>query len=106
MKLLYVFGHLKQKKVLDIALFMNKSKAIDIYEKYLTDVITPKIPVGATVIVHGHTDAIGEELTIRIIFLARANDVKNIIESALSQSGRKDVKFELNGFGRKKTISF
>jgi hypothetical protein len=25
--------------------------------------------------------------------------VKNIIESALSQSGRKDVKFELNGFG-------
>jgi hypothetical protein len=64
MKLLYMlyFGHqLKQKKVLDIALFMNKSKAISIYEKYLTDVITPKIPVGATVIVHGHTDVIGGE---------------------------------------------
>jgi outer membrane protein OmpA-like peptidoglycan-associated protein len=39
----------------------NQSKAIAIYEKYLTDVITPKIPVGATVIIHGHTDAIGEE---------------------------------------------
>jgi hypothetical protein len=46
MKLLYVLRTLKQKKVLDIvSLFMNKSKAIDIYEKYLTDVITPKIPV-------------------------------------------------------------
>jgi outer membrane protein OmpA-like peptidoglycan-associated protein len=31
--------------------------------------------------------------------LARANDVKNIIESALSKANRKDVKFELNGFG-------
>jgi outer membrane protein OmpA-like peptidoglycan-associated protein len=50
----------------------------------LTDVITPKIPVGATVIVHGHTDAIGEE-THNQLSLARANDVKNIIENALSQ---------------------
>jgi hypothetical protein len=30
--------------------------------------------------------------------LARANDVKNIIVSALSQSGRNDVKFELIGW--------
>jgi hypothetical protein len=46
-----------------------------IYEKYLTDVITPKIPVGATVIIHGHT-TIGED-SIKIS-LARANDVKKI----------------------------
>ncbi len=77
----------------------NKSKAITIYEKYLTDVITPKIPVGATVVIHGHTDVIGEETHNVDLSLARANDVKNIIESGLSKTGRKDVKFELQGFG-------
>jgi hypothetical protein len=77
----------------------NKSKAITIYEKYLTDVITPKIPVGATVIIHGHTDVIGEEVHNQDLSLARANDVKTIIEKGLSKTGRNDVKFELNGFG-------
>jgi outer membrane protein OmpA-like peptidoglycan-associated protein len=77
----------------------NKSKAITIYEKYLTDVITPKIPAGATVIIHGHTDAIGEEVHNQDLSLARANDVKNIIENGLAKTGRNDVKFELNGFG-------
>jgi hypothetical protein len=77
----------------------NKSKAITIYEKYLTDVITPKIPVGATVIIHGHTDAIGEEVYNQDLSLARANDVKTIIENGLAKIGRNDVKFELNGFG-------
>lgn len=77
----------------------NKSKAITIYEKYLTDVITPKIPAGATVIIHGHTDAIGEEVYNQDLSLARANDVKKIIENGLAKTGRNDVKFELNGFG-------
>jgi outer membrane protein OmpA-like peptidoglycan-associated protein len=52
----------------------NKSKAISIYEKYLTDVIT-KIPVGASVIIHGHTDDIGEEVHNQDLSFARANDV-------------------------------
>jgi outer membrane protein OmpA-like peptidoglycan-associated protein len=30
---------------------------------------------------------------------ARANDVRNILESALAKSGRKDVKFDVSGFG-------
>ncbi|MFT5243820.1 MAG: outer membrane protein OmpA-like peptidoglycan-associated protein [Psychroserpens sp.] len=77
----------------------NKSKAISIYEKYLTDVITPKVPLGATVIIHGHTDEIGEAVHNQDLSLARANDVKNIIENSLSKTGRNDVIFELNGFG-------
>lgn len=77
----------------------NKSKANTIYEKYLTDVIAPKIAAGSTVIVHGHTDAIGEEVHNQKLSLARANDVKNIIESALSKVNRSDVKFQLNGYG-------
>lgn len=77
----------------------NKSKAIAIYEKYLTEIVTPKIPVGATVIIHGHTDIIGEEAHNIDLSLARANDVKGILASALSKAGRNDVKFEVNGFG-------
>jgi outer membrane protein OmpA-like peptidoglycan-associated protein len=77
----------------------NKSKAIEMYEKYLTDVVTPKIPIGATVMIHGHTDIIGEESYNQGLSLSRANDAKNIIESALGKVGRSDVKFDVSGFG-------
>jgi outer membrane protein OmpA-like peptidoglycan-associated protein len=77
----------------------NESKAITLYENYLTNVVTPKIPANATVIIHGHTDIIGEDNYNQRLSLARANEVKNILESALSKSGRNDVKFEINGYG-------
>ncbi len=31
--------------------------------------------------------------------MARANDVKAIIEKSLAKSGRNDVKFEIHGYG-------
>ena len=77
----------------------NESKAINIYENYLTDVVAPKIPANATVIIHGHTDIIGEDNYNQKLSLARANEVKDILESALSKSNRSDVKFEINGYG-------
>jgi len=77
----------------------NKSKAINMYEKYLTDIVTPKIPLGGTVIIHGHTDIIGGEESNLKLSLARANDVKGILEKSLAKAGRTDVKFEVNGFG-------
>lgn len=77
----------------------NESKAISIYEKYLTDIVVPKIPVNGTVIIHGHADIIGDDAYNQTLSVARANDVKNIIESALVKSGRTDVKFETNGYG-------
>lgn len=77
----------------------NKSKAITIYEKYLTDVVTSQIPSGATVIIHGHTDIVGPEAHNLDLSLARANDVKKIIENSLIKNGTKNVKFEVNGFG-------
>ncbi|MFV5687933.1 OmpA family protein [Flavobacterium sp. ZT3R25] len=83
----------------------NKSKAIAIYEKYLIEVVTPKIPVGATVIIHGHTDIIGEEVHNQDLSLARANDVKSIIESGLSKVSRNDVKFEVLGYGENENKS-
>jgi len=83
----------------------NQSEAIALYEKYLTDIVTPKIPKDGTVIIHGHTDIIGDEATNMTLSLARANDVRGIIESALSKAGRTDVKFEVYGFGEDQNLA-
>ncbi|OFY49395.1 MAG: flagellar motor protein MotB [Bacteroidetes bacterium GWF2_49_14] len=83
----------------------NDSKAIVIYEKYITDIIIPKIPKGGTVIIHGYTDIIGDESNNLKLSLSRANDVKQIFEKGLAKAGRSDVKFEVYGFGEDKNLS-
>jgi outer membrane protein OmpA-like peptidoglycan-associated protein len=77
----------------------NESKAISIYEKYLSDVVAPKIPVNGTVIIQGHADIIGDDAYNLKLSQARANEVKSILENALAKSGRTDVKFQVNGYG-------
>ena len=62
----------------------DESKAINIYEKYLTEIVTPKIPLGAMVIIHGYTDIIGDAAYNQKLSLARANDVKSIIAKSLA----------------------
>jgi outer membrane protein OmpA-like peptidoglycan-associated protein/tetratricopeptide (TPR) repeat protein len=77
----------------------DDSRSISIYEKYLTDVVVPKITSGGTVIIHGFTDVIGEVEHNRKLSIARATEVKNIIEKGLSNAGIKDVKLDVQGFG-------
>jgi outer membrane protein OmpA-like peptidoglycan-associated protein len=77
----------------------NESKTIALYEKYLSDVVAPKIPKGATVIIHGYTDVIGDADNNQKLSLARANDVMHILNNALTKKGRKDARFEVYGFG-------
>jgi len=83
----------------------NQSEAIAMYEKYLTDIVTPKIPAGGTVSIHGHTDIIGDEANNQKLSLARANNVRKIIENSLTKAGRSDVKFEADGFGEDQASS-
>jgi outer membrane protein OmpA-like peptidoglycan-associated protein len=83
----------------------NQSESILIYDKYLTDVVVPKIPAGATVIISGYTDVVGTESHNMELSLARAKDVSVIIKDALAKSGRTDVKFEVNGFGEDNNLS-
>jgi outer membrane protein OmpA-like peptidoglycan-associated protein len=83
----------------------NNAKAINIYAKYLTDVVIPKIPMGGKVIIHGHTDIIGGEDNNLKLSLARANDVREILEKGLSKAGRTDVKFEIHGFGEDQNLA-
>ncbi|MES2575844.1 MAG: OmpA family protein [Bacteroidota bacterium] len=77
----------------------NESKAITIYEKYLTDVVVTKIPVNGTVVIEGHADIIGNDAYNLKLSQDRANEVKNILGNALAKSGRTDVKFEVRGYG-------
>ena len=80
----------------------NKSKSIEMYQKYLTDIVVPKIPINGLVIIHGHCDIIGDSVYNRQLSLDRANDVKRIMENALKATNRDDVRFEVFGFGNDK----
>ncbi|GAC1535512.1 MAG: hypothetical protein NVS3B15_16180 [Sediminibacterium sp.] len=78
----------------------DKSKTIATYEKFLTDIVTPLIPENGTVIIHGHTDVIGEEKYNLNLSHGRAMGAQQIIERALSGAGKKGVRFETYGFGK------
>ena len=77
----------------------NRSKATPVYEKYLNNVVIPKIPTDGTVVITGHTDIIGGEEYNQKLSLARANDTRAILEKGLKKAGRSDVKFEVSASG-------
>lgn len=77
----------------------NSAKTIDMYEKYINDVVVPKIPENGTVVIHGHADITGSEAHNLNLSLARANDVKSIMQNRLNKAGRNDVKFVIDGYG-------
>jgi len=83
----------------------DESKAITLYDRYLTDVVMPKIPVNGTVVIHGYTDIIGDPEYNLKLSLARANDVRATLETGLAKAGRTDVKFEVYGFGADEKLS-
>lgn len=77
----------------------DKSNSIAAYEKFLSDVVAPLIPDNGIVIIHGHTDIIGEEKYNMKLSNERASGAQQILQRALTASGRKGVKFESYGFG-------
>ena len=77
----------------------NRSKTIKMYERYINDVVVPKIPMNGLVIIHGHADITGSEVHNQQLSLDRANDVKAIMQNSLRKAGRSDVRFEVNGYG-------
>lgn len=83
----------------------NTSTSIDSYKKYLTEVVAPKILKNGKVIIHGYTDIIGGEENNKKLSLARANDVKGILEAALAKSGTQYVQFEVLASGEDESSS-
>jgi outer membrane protein OmpA-like peptidoglycan-associated protein len=77
----------------------DKSKSIAAYETFLTDVVTPLIAANSTVIVHGHTDIIGDEKYNHTLSHDRATGTQVILQKVLAAKGIKGVKFETNGYG-------
>jgi outer membrane protein OmpA-like peptidoglycan-associated protein len=77
----------------------NESNANSIYEKYLNEIVIPKIQDNSTVIIHGHTDVIGNDEYNQQLSYARANEVKGIIEAGLAKRGKKGVQIDIHGFG-------
>lgn len=76
----------------------DQSKTVKTYERFLTETVAPEIPNGATVIIHGHTDAIGTpEYNIKLSD-QRVDETRRILTEALTAMGRK-VTFDSYGFG-------
>ncbi|WP_379086103.1 OmpA family protein [Pedobacter sp. UC225_65] len=77
----------------------DKSTSIASYNKFLTEVVSPLITSGSTVIVHGHTDVIGEEAYNQKLSTSRATETQKVIQKALTNAGKSNVTFETFGFG-------
>lgn len=77
----------------------DRSNAMAPYSNFLTKLVASSIPDSSTVIIHGHTDIIGEEAHNLKLSQQRAQDVQNILHQALTSQGKNSVKFETNGFG-------
>jgi outer membrane protein OmpA-like peptidoglycan-associated protein len=77
----------------------DKANSIASYDKFLTDIVAASITDGSTVIIHGHTDAIGDVDHNMKLSKERAMDVQNTLQRALTKAGKTNIKFETLGFG-------
>jgi outer membrane protein OmpA-like peptidoglycan-associated protein len=77
----------------------DQSKTVATYERFLTQQVIPLIPDGSSVIIHGHTDIIGEESHNLRLSQNRAQETMNIIGQGLAKVRKSKVKFDTYGFG-------
>ncbi|MDP4267276.1 MAG: OmpA family protein [Bacteroidota bacterium] len=77
----------------------DKSKTTATYEKFLTDIVTPLITNNSKVVIHGHTDIVGDEDYNLNLSKERAQEAQRILQNALANTGRNEVKFETYGYG-------
>jgi outer membrane protein OmpA-like peptidoglycan-associated protein len=77
----------------------DKANSIASYKKFLTDVVSTKITSSSTVVIHGYTDVIGNQEYNQKLAESRAIETQNILQNAISSSGKSNVKFETFGFG-------
>lgn len=77
----------------------DQSKTVATYEKFLTETVAPIIPSGGSVIIHGHTDIVGEESHNLKLSRERAQQAMDVIDRALRKLRTKDVRFDTYGFG-------
>jgi outer membrane protein OmpA-like peptidoglycan-associated protein len=76
----------------------DESKTVQTYEKFLAETVAPAIPHGAVVVVHGHTDMIGDDDYNAKLSQKRAEETQRILARELDRAG-KHVTFDAYGFG-------
>lgn len=77
----------------------DQSKTVATYDRFLTTTVAPLIPEGASVIIHGHTDIVGEESHNLKLSRDRAQETMSILQRVLTSAGKRRVKFDTFGFG-------
>jgi outer membrane protein OmpA-like peptidoglycan-associated protein len=77
----------------------DQSKTVATYEHFLTQTVAPAIPDGANVVIHGHTDIVGEESYNLKLSRDRANEAMRVLQQGLTRLGRRGVRFDTVGFG-------
>lgn len=83
----------------------DDAKAISMYNKYLSEVVAPKIPANANVIIQGYTDVIGDEAYNQKLSARRANDVKTTLQNSVAKLGTTGVVFEVTGLGENESTA-
>jgi len=78
----------------------DKAQTIESYNKFLTTIVTPLISDGSTVIIHGHTDIIGDDEYNQKLSDSRAKQTQAVLQRAISASGKQNITFETLGFGK------
>ncbi len=77
----------------------DQSKTVATYDRFLSQTVAPLIPNGGSVIIHGHTDIIGEESHNLRLSKDRAQETMAILQRELKRLGTANVKFDTYGFG-------
>ena len=76
----------------------DDSKTVQTYEEFLVGTVAPAIPNRSSVIIHGHSDIIGEPDYNSKLSQRRSDEVQKILTRELTKAG-KSVTFDTYGFG-------
>lgn len=77
----------------------DQSKTVATYDRFLSQSVAPLIPDGGSVVIHGHTDIVGEESHNLKLSRDRAQETMAVLQRELSKMGKRNVKFDTYGFG-------
>jgi outer membrane protein OmpA-like peptidoglycan-associated protein len=92
-------GESEQGLRFSILFEFDQSKTVATYQRFLTQTVAPAIPDGANVVIHGHTDVVGEESYNLKLSRDRANETLTVLQQALARAGKRQVRFDTVGFG-------
>lgn len=83
----------------------DKPTTVDAYEKFIKEQVAPLVPANSTVIIHGHTDIIGDPTHNKNLSDNRANGIKTMLENAVQNRGTKGVMYQVHGLGANEDLA-